>query len=233
MRLMKFVVCLAITGIVMTWFAVAADPKPLPTGTVEGTVTFKADPKKPWRYARFYLKTRGSNVLAESVVALQGRELRLVDADRKPKTHEVDQRDFMFIPETTALRTGDSVKFLNNDGPTHNVRATHAIANFNENMPSGGEYQHQFKKPTGIQDPITLGCVYHGNMRAFLYVFEHPFFQVTEQSGKFRFENVPAGSFRLDVVHPAGQMNSSQRVEVKPGETLKVEVQLSQEPPAQ
>lgn len=233
MRLLKTFAPLSIAVAVMTWWAVAAEPKPQATGTIEGLVTFKADPKKPWRYSRFYLKTRGSSALSEAVVALQGRELKAADANREPKTVEVDQKDFMFIPETTAIHAGDTVKFLNNDGPTHNVRTTHNTANFNENMPAGGEYSHQFKKPTGVIDPITLGCVYHGNMRAFVYVFENPFFSVTENAGKFRFENVPAGNFRLDVVHPAGQMKSSQRIDVKPGETLKIEVQLSQESPAQ
>lgn len=195
------------------------------TGTVIGTVTYKADAKRPWRHSRFYLKS--TNTLAETVVALHGTELKKHIPTRKPAVVEVDQRDFMFKPETSAIQVGDTVRFLNNDGPTHNVRSTHDSAMFNENMPAGGEYLHTFKKATGINFPVTLGCIYHGNMRAWIYVFDNPWFHVTDETGSFRFENVPRGELRLDIMHPAGQLKSTQAINVKANETTRVSVVLT------
>lgn len=204
--------------------AVAADQA---TGTVEGRVLIQASDVARWRLSRFYVRKKGELVVAEAVVALRGLALKGLKLPMKPEEAIVDQRDFQFTPETTAIRAGTSVKFLNNDGGTHNVRAAHPVADFNENLPSGEEFVYVFKKPTGIQLPVTLGCVYHGNMRAFIYVFDHPYFVVTETAGTFRFEDVPVGELQLDVAHAAGQMKKSQTLTVRKGETMKLDVLLS------
>ncbi len=198
----------------------------LESGTVEGKVVIQAADLPRWRLSRFYVRKKGDMAVAEAVVALRGMQLKGLKPPTKPIEAVIDQRDFQFSPETTAVRIGTSVKFLNNDGGTHNVRAAHPVADFNENLLSGGEFIYLFKKPTGIQTPVTLGCVYHGNMRAFIYVFDHPFFSVTETAGTFRFEGVPVGELQLDVAHAAGQMKKSQSISVRKGETVKVEVQL-------
>ncbi len=56
-------------------------------------------------------------------------------------------------------------------------------------------------------------------MRAWVFVFDHPWFQLTGPDGAFRLTNVPPGDYRLDVVHPAGELRSSQTITVKPDET--------------
>lgn len=218
-------IMLALTILVLTVSdSIAAEGD---SGIVEGKVSIQAADLPRWRLSRFYVRKKGDTAVAEAVVALRGMQLKGLKPPTKPNESVVDQRDFQFTPETTAIRAGTSVKFLNNDGGTHNVRAAHPVADFNENLPSGEEFVYLFKKPTGIQAPVTLGCVYHGNMRAFIYVFDHPFFTVTETAGTFRFENVPAGELQLDVAHAVGQMKKSQSITVKKGETVKVEVQLS------
>ena len=45
-------------------------------------------------------------------------------ADAEPATTVIDQKDFRFIPETVAIRAGDSVKFTNSDPQLHNVRTS-------------------------------------------------------------------------------------------------------------
>ncbi len=197
------------------------------TGIVEGRVSIVPSDIPKWRYSRFYVRRKGENSVAEAVVALRGVQLRGLKEDVPQKGVEIDQINFQFEPETTAIRVGTSIKFLNNEGATHNVRASHTAASFNENLPGGGEFSYVFKKATGITDPVVLGCVYHGNMRAFIYVFDQPFFSVTDTPGTFRFEGVPVGELQLDVAHAAGQLKKSQRIEIRSGETTKVEVLLS------
>src|ERR1044072_1075934 len=79
-------------------------------GVVSGRVRYQADPARPWTLGRYYLN---GGSLAEAVVALEGEGL--TGPESSPKTVEMNQKDFLFVPETVALRTGDSVRFLNSD----------------------------------------------------------------------------------------------------------------------
>ncbi|MCA9112467.1 MAG: carboxypeptidase regulatory-like domain-containing protein, partial [Planctomycetaceae bacterium] len=110
---------------------------------------------------------------------------------------------------------------------THNIRSVASIAPFNVNLESEDEYVHRFERAGDLRSPITLGCVYHGGMRAWVYVFDHPFFKVTEQDGEFDFRGVPAGKYTLEMVHPAGQLRWKDTVVVTEKETVEVEIRVS------
>lgn len=190
------------------------------TGSVSGTVTYKADKAKPWRYSRYFIKNPKTGELAEAVVALRSRALRGMKRSGKPITAAMDQEFFQFTPQTIAIQAGDSVRFLNSDATTHNVRANSPIAIFNENMSPDFDYTHRFDRAGGIVTPIQIGCVFHGGMQAWIFVFDHPFFTVTKADGSFSFENVPAGKYRLDVFHPLGRLRTSKSIEVTTGGKL-------------
>ena len=196
-------------------------------GTIEGTVTYRADAAHPWRYARYYVRHAKSGELAEAVVALRGKGL--AEARRGAAvTEKIDQHDFQFDPELVAIRVGDSVTFTNTDKTTHNVRASGELASFNITMAAGGAGQTvKFERAGGAQRPVEIGCVFHSNMRAWVFVFDHPFYQVTKEDGRYRLADVPAGEYELEVVHPAGGMRSRKPITVRAGETVKVDVQLS------
>ena len=203
---------------------VTVDPKTT-TGTVSGRIHYQADPARPWQYGRYYIADAKAGWLAEAVVALEGEGL--ADSVVAPSTVTVDQKNFQFVPETLALRAGDAVRFSNSDEALHNVMTFQGPAPFNVNLPQGREYVHRFPAGQGFNQPILLSCVYHGAMRGWIYVFPHPFFGLTGKDGGFRFENVPAGSYRLRVVHPAGGLDWTQEVMVKKNETVEISVALS------
>jgi len=202
----------------------ASDDRP---GMISGRVTYSADKERPWRYQRYYVKGRDDGPLAEAVVTLRGENLRNWPAAETPSTVTMDQLNFQFIPETLAIREGDSITFTNSDSTTHNVNSSASIARFSINLEAQGEQTRVFERAGGLKTPVTLGCVYHGGMRAWIYVFDHPFFVVTKSEGTFRFENVPAGKYTLDVVHPAGQFRWKRTVTIEAGGETSVDIDLS------
>ena len=67
----------------------------------------------------------------------------------------------------------------------------------------------------------------HSSMRGWIFVFRHPFFQVTDFSGRFRFDKVPAGSYTLEMRHPAGELRTQRKVVVVAGKTVKLDIQVT------
>jgi plastocyanin len=149
------------------------------------------------------------------------------DGGRAAETVVIDQQNFQFQPETVAIRKGDSVKFTNADAATHNVQASSDIATFNATMAEGGEHAVKFERAGGIRQAVQVGCVFHSAMRAWVFVFDHPWYQVTPTSGKFRLADVPPGSYDLEMAHMAGGLRWRKRVEVKAGETVRVDIGVS------
>lgn len=204
-----------------------ASHKPIATGTIEGIVTYRANAARPWRYARYYVKSAKSGELAEAVVAVRGGRLNAAQPE-SPISKTIDQKEFQFQPELVAIRRGDSVTFTNSDTATHNVRASGEIANFNITMAAGGAgHTIKFDKAGGTRRPVEIGCVFHSNMKAWVFVFDHPFYAVTKADGKFKLENVPAGEYDLEVFHAAGGLQWNKKVTVKAGETANVSIELS------
>lgn len=196
------------------------------SGSIEGAVVYQKDSKRPWRYARYYLD-RKSGGLAEAVVALRLPRSAKRPAAKQKQTVVIDQKNFQFTPETVAIRAGDRVKFLNSDNAVHNVKTSHPRHGFNINLPAGADHLETFPAASGILSPFKMGCVYHSSMRAWVYVFDHPYFGMTDKKGAFQLKDIAPGTYKLELVHPAGGLRWTQRVTIKPGEKLKLKIRLS------
>ena len=199
-------------------------------GTLEGTVIYEADRARRWRYSRYYIKDRRKGALAEAVVALEGRSLTRGNAGHGKgdvKTVEIDQKDHQFVPETVAIRAGDRVRFLNSDHALHNVASYHPLHSFNVNMPVGDKHVETFKRAGGIANPYQLKCGYHSAMRAWVYVFKHTCFDLTEEDGRYKLEKIPPGKYVLKMVHPAGKLIWSKPIEMKAGKTMALDIRVS------
>jgi len=195
-------------------------------GAVEGTVTYRADPKRPWRYARYYVQQAKTGEMAEAAVALRGKSLAN-RAARPPETMVIDQKNFLFIPEIVAIRQGDSVKFTNSDQATHNVQISSDLISFNVSMAGGGSHTASFERAGGVSRPLQVGCAFHSAMRAYVFVFDHPYYQVTSADGRFQLKEIPSGEYDLELAHPGGNLRRRQRVTVEAGKTLRVDIGLS------
>lgn len=107
----------------------------------------------------------------------------------------LDQVDFVFIPRVLPILVGTTVDFHNSDPVLHNVYSPDAVAD-KANLgtwPKGEVRSHTFKK-LGI---AAILCNVHPEMEAYIVVLQNPYFAVTDKSGAYKIENVPAGKYKL------------------------------------
>lgn len=212
-------VCIVLAGLRQ---GTAADE---PSGSVEGTVFYASDPDRPWRYARYYVHEE--DALSEAVVCLTSKSLAGLQPRDEPAEFEMDQKDYRFVPETMALREGDRVRFRNSDPAAHNVFTGDGSDPFNVTMGLEGSHVQAFRRAGGIRRPVRIGCTFHSTMQAWIFVFDHPFYAVTGEKGRFQFEGIPPGEYTLDVVHPAGQLAWRTALTVAEGDVQVRDVRVS------
>jgi plastocyanin len=216
----------ALLLVLMLFVATGTVPAAESTG-ISGSLRYEPDAKRPWRYGRYYVSKAPGHTLSAALVCLRGRSLRGLQPRQSPAVTHVDQQDYRFIPETVAIRAGDSIRFTNSDTALHNVRAVSGDESFNISLAQDGEFVQPFRRAGNTRKPVVIGCAFHSQMQAWVYVFDHPFFAVTAEDGKFQFDAVPAGDYDLEIIHPSGKLQQVRPVQVKAGETLELDLTLT------
>ena len=108
----------------------------------------------------------------------------------------MDQRREQFSPHVLAITAGTVVDFPNNDLLFHNVMSLAPGNAFDlGRYPKGQSRSVRFDTP-GI---VPIICDIHAHMSAYVLVFSHPFFSVTDPQGRYTMANVPAGTHTLKV----------------------------------
>ena len=112
----------------------------------------------------------------------------------EPGRATLDQRNETFVPHVLAITTGTTVNFPNSDHLYHNVFSLSKAARFDLGRYAAGKSKAvRFDKP-GI---VRVFCDIHSHMNAFILVFSHPFFAVTDDDGRYRIDNLPSGSYTI------------------------------------
>ncbi len=104
----------------------------------------------------------------------------------------MDQRNETFVPHVLAIITGTTVDFPNSDGFYHNVFSLSKTKTFDL-----GRYAAGNSRPVRFDRPgiVRVFCDIHAHMNAYILVFGHPFFAMTDKDGRYRIENVPPGTY--------------------------------------
>jgi plastocyanin len=122
----------------------------------------------------------------------------------------MDQRDQTFVPHVLAITVGTTVDFPNSDLTFHNVFSLSKTRAFDLGRYSRGRSKSiRFDRPGVVQ----VFCDIHSHMSAYILVFAHRYFAVTDQAGSFALTGVPPGTFVLAVWHE-GEVRESRSVTI-------------------
>ena len=147
-----------------------------------------------------------SGVSGKSVVYLDAQGKTFPAPDKKPV---MDQKGLLFQPHIMIVQVGTTVEFLNSDSVQHNVfwpsvggdkKAGHNLGTW----PKGEKKSFKFDKP-GV---APLLCNVHPEMAGYIVVSPSPYFVETDDSGNYKIENVPDGSYTATAWHEGAKPQS-------------------------
>jgi plastocyanin len=131
--------------------------------------------------------------LANVFVRLQGS---LPQTPVSPEAVTIDQRGCIYEPRVVGVRVGQTLQVRNSDELLHNVHGLSGRGNsFNVSEPKAGMVQQFRLKNEEVM--LRLKCDVHSWMAAFVGVVTNPFFAVSDRSGTFAIEKVPAGTYSI------------------------------------
>src|SRR3982750_209726 len=112
--------------------------------------------------------------------------------EREPGRLQMDQRNETFYPHILAVTVGTVVDFPNSDSTYHNVFSLSKAKRFDL-----GRYARGKSKAVVFDKPgvVRVFCDIHSHMSAFVLVFNHPYFAISDGDGRYRIDNLSAGTY--------------------------------------
>jgi plastocyanin len=222
-------------------------------GAIEGAVTFggPVPPRAAIAVDPDHQAHCGADMASEALVvdpATRGVRftvvhLESIEKGKKPARTgpaRLDNRGCVFVPHVTAVMIGDTLRVRNDDPVVHNIRARvpgETRTHINVVQPTQGQETDREVRRPGV---MALSCDTHPHMHGWLLAFPHPYFAVTDASGRFRLDDVPPGTYRVVAWHEGWRLDRIDRgrpvydapvvlaesVTVPPGGTARVDFTL-------
>jgi hypothetical protein len=205
-------------------------------GTISGVIRFRGEVPKlpPPEVTKF--KEVCKNIPNESLVVGPGEGIRYAvvalrgiakgKAVEREIVYELDNVQCRFVPHVQAASVGQFLVLKNTDPILHTAHAffgnSHSQPQFNVGLYPG----RISRKPLITPGLVKIRCEVHPWMSAYVMVTEHPYHAVTDIYGAYLINDVPPGTYQLEVWHETLGTHS-QRVVVKAGATSKVDFALS------
>jgi plastocyanin len=116
------------------------------------------------------------------------------------ETVVLDQQKCRYVPRVLGIQVGQALTIRNSDPLLHNVRSEGAI---NEPFDIGTPVQGVEVKRTFVTREVMVPfkCNVHAWMNAYVGVLEHPFFAVSDGKGRFALQQLPPGTYTIEIWH--------------------------------
>lgn len=127
-----------------------------------------------------------------------------------------DQVGCVYKPHVLGIMVGQELEILNSDPTLHNVHSlSKANTSFNQAMPMKGM---KLTKKFDKVETFKVKCEVHPWMGAYIGVFNHPYFAVTDDNGNYTIKGLPAGEYTIETWH---EKYGTQTMKVSVGATDK------------
>jgi hypothetical protein len=138
-------------------------------------------------------ESRGVRFAVVFLKPIKGKTLAIHDSLKEPSPKEValDQPTCAFDPHVLGLRQGQKLISKNPAPVPHNVMFSGFRNTGNVQIPPGGESSFDLLAES---TPVKIACGAHPWMEGFAWIFDHPYFAVTDAQGNFEIKLAPAGA---------------------------------------
>jgi hypothetical protein len=187
-------------------------------GTVKGQIVFDGNPPTAAQLNvtkdQAHCLAKGPIVSEAWVINNQNKGVKNVfvwlvsESGGKPKINpnlmavpkepaKLDQPNCAFVPHCQGMREGQILKVHNSAPIAHNVKWDGGRLK----NPGGNEIiapnNTKDVKLNADKQPIAISCNIHPWMKGWIRVFDHPYFAVTDDDGKFEIKDAPAGKLKM------------------------------------
>ena len=213
-------------GLSLVWLTAVSAPDAARNGSIRGRVEIRravaaAAPRASSLADGAVLKAPDFTDRLRSVVYLETAP-RAAFEQIDPARAVMDQRNETFVPHLLAITTGTTVDFPNSDRIYHNVFSLSKTRTFDLGRYAAGRSQSvRFDRP-GI---VRVFCDIHSHMNAFILVFNHRFFDVTDADGRYHIDNIPPGTYNV-IAWNEGLASEPRTASVPDGGTTELDFQL-------
>ena len=141
-----------------------------------------------------YVEKIDYSALRDFVVNVEGAFKDIVPEALRSGEVKTTQRDANFDPHVLPVVKGTTVRWPNEDDIFHNVFSMSDAKQFDL-----GYYKKE-KEPEVLFDvvgKVDVFCAIHTKMHCVILVLPNPYFKMADEKGRYRIENVPAGTYRV------------------------------------
>lgn len=210
---------------------------PGPAAVIGGTISLQGAPRDS-----VVAVTRDSNVCGDSasVFGTQSNGNTLanalvwVDGIASGKALPEIRRETLVIkrcrfdPRIIAIVSRSTINILSRD------RAEHETRFYREGSADPVEEVHTFdagqvvpsEKIASVPGIVEVRCTRHPWARAYIAVFDHPYFAVTDEQGAFKIDGLPPGTYNVKVWHERLLNPVEQRVVLGAGGSARLDLSL-------
>jgi hypothetical protein len=169
------------------------------------------------------VQTDASGGLADAVVRItditSGKPLDTLGVE-----FVLDQKNCLYVPRVVVVPVGSALTVLNSDGILHNIHTT-PFDNAPLNKAQPATQAELMSDAFTVPEFIPVGCDVHSWMSASIVAVDNPYVVVTAADGSFELNDVPAGTYTLEVQH-AELGKQTLTVTVEAGGTATADVEL-------
>jgi hypothetical protein len=142
------------------------------------------------------------------------------------KRADLSSEKCLLDPRVQAVVVGTTLNVINDEKVLHKLiftklgtRDTLAVTPFfNSGQMVATE---RLAKTAGV---VEVRCARHPWTRAYIAVFDHPYFAATERNGRFKIDSLPPGSYTLMIWSPGDAKPAERQIQVTAGGDTRVDV---------